>query len=126
MENNKTNIIIGYLEELKLNMNSSMISFLIQRITGIFLVIYMFLHLWTLSAIRNGGDAFTHSMAKFDNLIGHFMEWALFICVLAHMINGFRLLWGDFFYIDTFQKKLTLGGVVVLVIVSMFSLCVFF
>ncbi len=116
---------ISSLTEIKLNFNWGMIAFVLHRITGIALTIYLFLHIYTLSAVREGAVAFNHSLDKWDNLVGHIFEYLLLLAVAFHLFNGLRVTFVDFLRFTRQQKRLLAWAIVLTVIVAVISLTIF-
>ncbi|NIQ10044.1 MAG: succinate dehydrogenase, cytochrome b556 subunit [Gammaproteobacteria bacterium] len=111
--------------ELKLNWNWGMIGFALHRITGIALTIYLFLHIWTLSAVTSGAEAFNHSLDKWDNLMGHIFEYLLLLAVAWHLFNGIRVTFVDFLRFTIQQKRMLAWVVVLTIIVAVISITIF-
>ena len=88
------------------NFNSGMLSYAFHRISGIALSLYLFLHIYTLSAARKGSEAFDHSIAKWDNTLGHLLEYFLLFAVAYHALNGIRIILADFFQMTLLHKRL--------------------
>jgi succinate dehydrogenase / fumarate reductase cytochrome b subunit len=116
---------LNYIKEWFMNFNTGMLSFLFQRLTGIALVLYLFLHLLTIGAVRNGDIAFHDSIRAYDNFSGHIIEWLLLVCVLFHLINGLRIVAVDLLAMTRSQKPIFWGGVVVMIFISIVSIIVF-
>ena len=114
------------IKELFLNFNTGMIAFLIHRVTGVALVAYLVLHIYTISPYRQGAAAFDASVGKYDNLFGHFMEYFLLCAVLFHLLNGIRLTISDFFNLSRFQEKMFVWCVVIFIVIAFYSIVVFF
>ena len=93
-------------KETFLNINIGMISYVFHRISGIGLSIYLFLHILTLGAVRNGEEAFNNSILKWDNTFGHFMEYLLLMAVAYHTINGVRIILVDFCNMSLLHKRM--------------------
>lgn len=71
---------------------------IVHRLTGLALVIYLVLHLWELHTLAyEAPDAFNHKMLIFQSLPFKFMEWMLVGVVLVHALNGVRIMIVDFF-----------------------------
>jgi succinate dehydrogenase / fumarate reductase, cytochrome b subunit len=69
-------------------------AYTLQRITGIAIIFYLLIHL-VVTAQKNGGEqAWTSTMSAVRVL--HFGEWLLFIAILLHALNGFRLVLAEF------------------------------
>jgi len=122
----KKNIIAVLFRELKLNLNPGMVAFFFQRITGIGITIYIFLHLWTLSAVVKGEGAFNHSLEKWDNTLGHFFEYLIMIAVLYHTLNGIRIIVGDFCKLTMAHKKMFYAFGLIFIVIAVYSIKVFF
>lgn len=68
----------------------------IHRITGVFLVGYVLLHIKTLSLLYDTG-VYDTQMEIFSRPLFIFLEWALAIPVMVHGINGGRLIFYESF-----------------------------
>ncbi|HHT9154108.1 MAG TPA: succinate dehydrogenase, cytochrome b556 subunit, partial [Candidatus Hypogeohydataceae bacterium YC40] len=79
------------INDILWNINACILSFTFHRLTGIALVLFLFLHIWTLSAVFQGPHAFEKAVSKFNNPIGHAMEYTLFLAVTFHLLNGLRI-----------------------------------
>lgn len=64
----------------------------LHRITGLVLVGYLFLHLYTLGAILQGPAPFDTAMALMARPAVRLLELALIWVVLFHALNGIRLI----------------------------------
>ena len=62
-----------------------------HRITGLLLVLYLWFHLITLSALRFPAD-YDAKMALFSSPLVVFFEWLLAVPVIFHAFNGGRLM----------------------------------
>lgn len=93
-------------KEIYRNFNSGMLSYSFHRISGIALSLYLFLHIYTLSAVRKGSEAFNHSIVKWDNSLGHILEYFLLFAVAYHTLNGIRIILADFFQMTLLHKRL--------------------
>lgn len=113
------------ITELKLNFHWDMIAFALHRITGVALSIYLFLHIWTLSAVEEGEAAFNHSIDKWDNTAGHIFEYLLLLAVTWHLLNGIRVTFVDFLRFTGQQKRMLAWAIVLTVIVAIVSVTIF-
>ena len=102
-------------------------AWILHRIAGLGLIGYLFLHIWTLSALSEGKEAFQHKMALYNNSFFSLMEWLLFAFVLFHALNGIRIILVDWADGARYHKQLYLYswviGIVLFVLmgVIMFS-----
>ena len=62
-----------------------------HRITGVLLVLYICLHILTLSALENPA-LFERKMTMFAAILPVFLEWCLAVPVIYHALNGGRLI----------------------------------
>lgn len=73
-------------------------AWILHRITGIALIAYLFLHIYSLSPLTQGEAAFNAKMATFASPLFMVIEWLLFAFVLFHSLNGIRIVivdWAD-------------------------------
>lgn len=68
-----------------------MVAWSIQRLTGILLLVYLFLHVHTVSKLSQGPAAFNEAMAMFANPFFKLLEIALLAVVVLHAANGIRI-----------------------------------
>ena len=101
-------------------------AYFLQRITGIGLVGYLFLHIWALSSLTKGRAAFAEEMALFSTPPFKFAEWLLGTLVMWHAFNGIRIAVVDLANGAKYNKKL-LGAVWVagIAVVLMMFLLIF-
>ncbi|MBM4371881.1 MAG: succinate dehydrogenase, cytochrome b556 subunit, partial [Deltaproteobacteria bacterium] len=96
---------LNYLREARLNWHAGMVSFLAQRITGVALVLYLVLHLLSLSTSLMGSSSFDRTMTGYaKGIVFHAMEWLLLVAVLFHMLNGLRIIAADWLGITHLQR----------------------
>src|SRR5438128_1912591 len=99
-------------------------AYILQRLTGIGLIAYLFIHIWALSSLTHGRAAFAEEMKTFTTPVFKFAEWALGALVMFHAFNGIRIAVVDLANGARYHKKL-LGAVWVTgiaVVVMMFFL----
>ena len=95
----------GFKDLLK-NRNPGMLSFWIHRVTGVAVTIFLFLHIFALSAVFRGKDAYDYAISKFDTKSGYIFQYILLLAVAVHLLNGIRITVADFWGLTRFQKKL--------------------
>lgn len=118
--------IKDYFCDLHLNFNFEFLTFLLHRITGVALTLYLFMHIYTLSPAIKGSYFFNASVGAYDNLFGHIIEWLLLGAVALHTLNGIRIIIGDFFLKTKKQKTMMAYGFVILLVVMGVSIKFFF
>lgn len=70
---------------------SGMVAWTIQRVTGILLLFYLFLHVDTVAKLSQGPAAFNRAMATFGSPFFKFLEIGLWGLVVLHALNGIRI-----------------------------------
>jgi succinate dehydrogenase / fumarate reductase, cytochrome b subunit len=70
---------------------SGMLAQVIQRITGLLLLVYLFLHVRTVYALSEGPEAFDRAVAAFRGPVFKLLEIALLGVVILHALNGVRI-----------------------------------
>ena len=70
---------------------SGMVAWTIQRVTGILLLVYLFLHVHTVSKLSQGPTAFNEAIVMFANPFFKLLEIALLGVVVLHAFNGIRI-----------------------------------
>ncbi|MFQ5965172.1 MAG: succinate dehydrogenase, cytochrome b556 subunit [Candidatus Scalinduaceae bacterium] len=116
----------AFLNDLRLNLTTGTVSYITHRITGIAFLIFLFLHVFTLSSVFRGTEAFENSLILYDNPFGYSLEFALMFAVSIHLINGIRITIIDFFNLSYTHKKYFWITFVVFLIIVILSIAVFF
>ncbi len=99
-------------------------AYILHRLTGIGLVVYLFVHIWALSSLTAGRAAFAEEMKTFTTPPFKVAEWLLGALVMFHAFNGIRIAVVDLADGARYHKRL-LGAVWVAgvaVVVGMFFL----
>jgi succinate dehydrogenase / fumarate reductase cytochrome b subunit len=120
------NRILGNVKDMFLNFNPGMVSFTLQRITGIILVLYMFLHLCVLSNVIKGADFYTRIISMMEEPHIVVLELLLVAAVSFHLFNGIRIVLVDLFGLSKIQDRLLLGalsGCILMVVIYGFAFC---
>ena len=129
----------GYIKEWFLNANIGNFAFLIQRLTGILIVLYLFVHLYSIGEAflysrvatghamdPNGAMAFNHGMSLYSGLGFHVLEYLLMLGVLYHMLNGLRVIMVDWFGFSRQHKSLFWLSMAIIVVVAIIGVFFFF
>ena len=99
---------------------SGMTAHLVQRATGLLLLVYLFLHVRTIHELRNGPVAFNVALATFRSPFFKLLEIALLGTVILHALNGVRITLIDLGIGHTRQRRIFwifavgLGGLIFL------------
>ncbi|HUQ91376.1 MAG TPA: succinate dehydrogenase, cytochrome b556 subunit [Bryobacteraceae bacterium] len=85
---------------------TGMAAHLIQRITGVLLLVYLFLHVRTIHELSRGPAAFDAALATFRHPLFKLLEIALLGTVILHALNGVRITLLDLGLGHTRQQQL--------------------
>ncbi len=96
---------------------TGMLAWLLHRLTGIGLVVYLILHVWGLRALTDR-EAFNELIATYHAPIFKIGEFLLLAAVAYHALNGLRIVLIDFLGWHPHSKKLfwTLAVVCLLIV----------
>ena len=75
---------------------SGMWSWLFHRISGLAILIFLFLHIVDISLLSFGPTVYNHGIVLFDQIIARLLSLALIGAILYHAFNGVRILLIDF------------------------------
>lgn len=89
--------------------NLGMIAYVLNRLTGIGLTVYLFLHLMVLSTLTRGPAAWDEFLALAKSPPVLVMDVVLLAGLLIHGLNGLRVTLNGFGVGVTAQKSLFLG-----------------
>jgi succinate dehydrogenase / fumarate reductase cytochrome b subunit len=90
----------------KMNLGAYM--WILQRITGLCLLFYLLLHLYTLASIFEGENSFNRTMALMDGAVIKFLELGLLWIAIFHALNGIRLILINLF-VEINEKAMAYG-----------------
>lgn len=99
---------------------SGFISFVLRRVTGMALVLYLFMHMWVIGSVIDGAAAFDARLALVQTPLFKLAEIALLAAVVYHSLDGVRLLMVHYLNITEYRKSLFLAvlGVSALLVVA--------
>ncbi|MBI2470369.1 MAG: succinate dehydrogenase, cytochrome b556 subunit [Planctomycetes bacterium] len=107
----------GFKDIVK-NRNPGMLSFWIHRITGVAVTVFLFLHIFTLSSVFRGKDAYDYAISKFDTKSGYIFQYVLLLVVAIHLLNGIRITIADFWCLTRIQKRLLWISLLVFLLIA--------
>jgi succinate dehydrogenase / fumarate reductase, cytochrome b subunit len=110
------------LKDLVKNQYPGMYAFWIHRITGIAITLFLFIHIWTLSAVFRGRVAYDHVISKFDTTFGYILQYILLLVVALHLLNGIRITIVDFWHLTRLQRKLLWISFFIFLIISIIGI----
>lgn len=82
------------------------ISFVLRRVTGVALVIYLFMHMWVIGSATQGPEVFNARLNLVQTPFFKLAEIALLAAVVYHGFDGIRLLLVHQFNITSYQRSL--------------------
>lgn len=82
------------------------ISFVLRRVTGVALVLYLFMHMWVIGSATQGAEVFNTRLNLVQTPIFKLAEIALLAAVVYHAFDGIRLLLVHQFKITDYQRSL--------------------
>lgn len=86
--------------------STGFISFLLRRITGVALVLYLFTHMWVIGSANAGAEAFNERLNLVQTPFFKFAEIALLAAIVYHAFDGIRLLIVHYFDVTEYRKSL--------------------
>lgn len=86
--------------------STGFISFFLRRLTGVALVIYLFLHMWVIGSALQGAEVFDARLNLVQTPFFKLMEIALLAAVVYHAFDGIRLLVVHWFNVTDYRKSL--------------------
>ncbi len=75
-------------------------AWVLHRVTGLLLGLYLVLHLWTLGFVLAGSEALNGILAYLNRPIFHLFDLTLFAGFLYHGLNGLRITLVDLMDVD--------------------------
>jgi len=90
-----------------------MTAWVLQRVTGVALLAYLFLHVLTIHHLSEGPASFNRELTFYGTPFFKLAEIGLLATVILHALNGIRLTMLDLGYAHRQQKKVFWGLVVV-------------
>ena len=98
---------IGYLRKTLLPLVSiGNVSWLLHRLTGVALAVYLIPHFISINSSRQGPEVFDATLAAFTAPSYRVAEFLLIMTVAFHTFNGLRTVAIDFFDLSHRQKLL--------------------
>lgn len=86
--------------------STGFISFILRRVTGVALVLYLFVHMWVIGSVNSGPEAFDARLAMVQTPFFKLAEIALLAAVLYHALDGIRLLIVHYLNVTEYRKSL--------------------
>ena len=104
---------------------SGMWSWLLHRVTGLGILLFLFIHIVDVSLLGFGPRVYDEGIALFDNVIVRFLSLAIVGAVLLHAFNGVRIMLIDFWSKGVRYQALMFVIALVLTIVGFLPIAYF-
>ncbi|GCF07218.1 hypothetical protein KDI_07820 [Dictyobacter arantiisoli] len=92
-------------------------SWLFHRISGLGILLFLFIHIVDVSMLSFGPDVYNQSVTLFDYWIVRLLSLSLVVAVLYHAFNGVRIMAIDFWRKGSRYQRAMFGAVLVLTLV---------
>jgi succinate dehydrogenase / fumarate reductase cytochrome b subunit len=86
--------------------STGFISFALRRLTGVALVIYLFMHMWVIGSVNAGPEQFNERLNLVQTPLFKLAEIALLAAVVYHAVDGIRLLVVHYFDVTEYRRSL--------------------
>ena len=94
------------------------LSFMLRRVTGVALVLYLLLHIWVIGSALTSPEAFDTRLNAVQTDFFKVLEIALLAAVIYHAFDGIRVLLMNWFKVTDKRKNLFYAVMVVSVLVG--------
>ncbi len=95
---------------------SGMWSWLLHRVTGLGILLFLFIHIVDVSLLGFGWQVYDEGIVLFDQIIVRLLSLALIGAVLFHAFNGVRIMFIDFWRKGVRYQRAMFIGVLILTI----------
>jgi len=99
--------------------STGFISWLLRRISGLALVLYLFLHLWVIGSANSGVNVFNTRLDAVQTPLFKLFEIALLAAVVYHAFDGIRLLLIHYFDLTEYRKSLFWAVIVISAVLTL-------
>lgn len=96
--------------------STGFLSFALRRLTGVALVIYLFMHMWVIGSANAGAEAFNARLNLVQTPLFKVLEVGLLAAVVYHAVDGIRLLVVHYFDVTEYRRSMFWAVIVVSVI----------
>ena len=100
-------------------------SWLLHRITGLGLLVFLFIHIVDISVISFGPTIYNESVQLFDQIIVRLLSLSLVAAVLYHAFNGLRIMAIDFWSKGAHYQKALFAAVLAVSIILFIPAAIF-
>lgn len=100
------------------------LAYLLHRVTGLLLTLYLFIHIGAMSMARLQGQSFQDLMTTFRQPLFLLVDWVILVGVLVHGLNGVRIVLFDLGFGLRRQRTLFWGFMAVAAVVALAGLAI--
>ena len=93
--------------------STGFISFVLRRVSGVALVLYLFMHMWVIGSVNQGAEVFDARLAAVQTPVFKLLEIALLAAVVYHAFDGIRLLIVHYFDVTEYRTSLFYAAFVI-------------
>ncbi len=76
--------------------HTGQLAFLFHRLTGLVILLYLFIHFYALSNLLNGGSSYQQFLSTVESPPFIALDVLLFLVIFYHGANGIRLIFNEF------------------------------
>lgn len=105
------------MQTLGYRWHTGSVAWILHRLTGVALTLYIVLHIWVVHHLSLGPREFDAMMATVQTPLFRVLEVGLLATVLFHSFNGFRILLFDLGLATRAQGKVFWGSLVLTIVV---------
>jgi succinate dehydrogenase / fumarate reductase cytochrome b subunit len=98
--------------------STGFISFLFRRISGIALVLYLFMHMWVIGSANQGPGVFDQRLSAVQTPLFKLLEVLLLSAVVYHAFDGIRLILVHYFNVTDQRKSLFYAMFIAFILVT--------
>ncbi len=95
---------------------SGMWSWIMHRVTGIAILLFLFIHIVDISLLGFGWQVYNEGIVLFDQFVVRLLSLSLIVAVLFHAFNGVRIMFIDFWRKGVRYQRVMFIGVLVLTV----------
>jgi succinate dehydrogenase / fumarate reductase cytochrome b subunit len=100
-------------------------SWLLHRITGLGILLFLFIHIVDISLLGFGPRVYDEGILLFDQIIVRLLSLALIGAVLYHAFNGVRIMFIDFWRKGVRYQRIMFVAVIVVTLVFFLPMSVY-
>lgn len=97
-------------DEVQLNPYIGSWAWLLHRLSGLGLLVYLLLHMWVLGSANSGPEAFNNRLGTVQTPLFHILEIGLIGIIFYHMFNGIAIGIVDLFGKTRKHKPFVIAG----------------